>query len=247
MAKSRILIQGSSWTVGAYAKSSTPQSDDLVPGCLGDLLGDEYEVINLSMQDDFNLGMWSRLLNYSRHYDNYDKILICQNDPLRELSILRGDQDLLWRQQFNWTVDEIKDAQVDTITKLIHFFLDRYYSNLSKFHVPIYIIAGPTQVLPELTQRYSNLHAITPSWTEVLVPGFSGSLVETGVELEHAAELLMSLFPDNKMIIKQELIKYAICISDLLATWKDHPDLFAYHHPTALGNKLFYDHIKEFL
>ena len=243
MAKERILIQGSSWTVGAYVKSSTLNSDDLVPGSIAELLADDYDVVNISIRDDFNLGSWTRLKQHLDQDNNYSKILVCQNDPLRDLCILRND-DYAWRQQFGWTIDELFLKDIDSITKLIHFLLDKFYSNLNSTGIPTYVFAGPSQVVPDLMY---NLHPIIPSWTEVVVPGYTGSIIETSSELDYARELLMRLFPGNSKIIKTEFINYADRISTLIKTWQTQPELFAYHHPTARGNQLFYNHIRKSL
>ena len=242
MPRDRILIQGSSWTVGAYVKSSIPNSDKVISGGLADLLAADYEVVNISVGDDFNLGSWIRLEQHLKQDNDYSKILVCQNDPLKDLCVLRSS-DHAWRQQFEWTVDELFLNNINTVTKLVHFLLDKFYNKLNTIGIPTYVFAGPSQVVPEL--MYS-LHPITPSWTEVLVPGV-GSIIETSTELDYAVALLLRLFPENTQTIKQELIKYADMISNLISTWQSHPELFAYHHPTARGNQLFYNHIRKSL
>ena len=242
MAKERILIQGSSWTVGAYVKSSIPNSDDLVPGGIAELLAEEYDVVNISVRDDFNLGSWIRLKEHLQQDSNYSKIVVCQNDPLKDLCILRND-DHAWRSQFGWTIDELFLKDIDSITKLVNFLLDKFYSNLNSTGIPTYVFAGPSQVVPELMY---NLHPITPSWTEVLVSG-TGSIMETNSELDYAMALLLRLFPGNARIIKEEFINYADQISTLISTWGLQPELFAYHHPTVRGNQLFYNHIRKSL
>ena len=242
MAKERILIQGSSWTVGAYIKSSVPNSDDLVAGGLAELLAEDYDVVNISVRDDFNLGSWTRLEQHLAQDSNYSKILVRQNDPLRDLCILRST-DFHWRHQFGLAIEDIFLGDIDTVTKLIHFLLDKFYSKLSTTGIPTYVFAGPSQVLPELMQ---NLTPIQPSWTEVVVPG-AGSLIETSAELDYAVALLLRLFPGNARTIKQEFVDYADQISNLISTWQSHPELFAYHHPTARGNQLFYNHIRKSL
>lgn len=242
MSKDRILIQGSSWSVGAYVKSTTPNSDDLVAGGIAELLAEDYDVVNISVKDDFNLGSWTRLEQHLQQDNNYSKILVCQNDPLKDLSILRND-DLEWRQQFGWTVDDLFVNNINSITKLLHFLLDKFYSKLNTTGIPTYVFAGPSQVVPKLMY---NLHPIIPSWTEVVVPGI-GSIMETGSELNHAMTILLKLFPKNSTVIKQEFIDYADMINNLISTWQSHPDLFAYHHPTARGNQLFYNHLRKSL
>ena len=132
---------------------------------------------------------------------------------------------------------------IDSITKLVNFLLDKFYSNLNSTGIPTYVFAGPSQVVPELMY---NLHPITPSWTEVLVPG-TGSIMETNSELDYAMALLLRLFPGNARIIKEEFINYADQISTLISTWGLQPELFAYHHPTVRGNQLFYNHIRKSL
>lgn len=243
MAKKRILIQGSSWTVGAYIKSTIPNSDDLVPGGLAELLSNEYDVVNISVRDDFNLGSSLRLRDHLQQDSNYDKILVCQNDPLKDLCILRND-DHAWRQQFNWTIDELFLKNIDSITKLMHFLLDKFYSELASTGIPTYVFAGPSQVVPKLMY---DLHPIMPSWTETVVPEFTGAITETSSELDYAMMLLLRLFPGNAQTIKEEFVNYADQISNLITTWKTHPELFAYHHPTARGNQLFYNHIRKSL
>jgi len=240
MDRQRILIQGSSWSVGAWTKSSTPLSDDPAPGGIAELLGQIHDVTNISVGDDFNIGSWTRLEAHLQTQSNYDLIVICQNDPLRDLIILRSE-DSPWRRQFGWDIQDLVEQQIDSVGKLITFLLNLFYSKLATTGIPTVIFAGPSQVDVELAQQYG-LTAVVPSWTEVLVPG-AGSVLETGQELEYAVAQLMELFPDNRQLLKQELINYAGAIEKLLNTWKTNPDLFAYHHPTPRGNQLFYNYL----
>ena len=240
----RLLIQGSSWTVGAYEKSDTPMVDRLVPGGLAELLLQDYQVTNISVQDDFNLGSVSRLRDHLVSNRDYDRLLVCQNDPLRDLVVLCS-KDAGWAGQFDLTVEQIRDQQVDSIGKLIEFLLDKFYSGLAGFGLNTYVFAGPSLVYDELALKHG-INVIQPSWTSVLVPEFMPSVLETSSELLYAIQMLSELFPVQKNYIKQEMIQYADDISRLISVWGKHPEYFAYHHPTALGNELFFNHIRNY-
>jgi len=245
MDRKRLLIQGSSWTVSAYKKSSTHNIDERVAGGLAELLSAEYDVTNISVQDDFNLGCWARLQQHLKNNSNYDLILICQNDPLRDLSILRST-DAEWRDQFDLSVSQLLLGNVNSITKLIDFLLDKFYKNLSQLGIPVYIFAGPSIVNTKLAKLY-RLNTIEPEWTKALVPEGATSMLETSAELDYAHQLLINIFPEYQQEIKQEFVYYADSIAKMLRVWINNPDLFAYHHPTAHGNTAFFNIIKESL
>jgi hypothetical protein len=234
----KLLIQGSSWTVGAYERSSIHNSDSLVPGGIAELLATDFTVTNISVRDDFNLGSLLRLQAHLKTNSYYDKILICQNDPLRDLVVLRST-DHEWRKQFALTVDSIFLNKISTITKLIAFLLEQFYEGLGKLSIPVYVFAGPSCVNRSLAENHG-LHVIESSWTEVLVPGVK-STIETSAELDYAHQLLQKLFLGQSL--KYEFIEYADSINQLLSAWSDNKTLFAYHHPTALGNHLFYEYL----
>lgn len=244
MSKERILIQGSSWTVGAYVADPANHTDRLVPGGLAELLVADFDVTNISVQDDFNLGSCVRLVDHLQH-NSYDKILICQNDALKDLAILRNT-DVAWQKQFGWSIEELADKNINSIGKLIDFLLDKFYSHLGKISTPVYVFAGPSEVVPELAAGY-NLNLIEPGWTRGIVPNAPYSLIYSGLELDYALQLLMRLFPTQAQSLKEEFIVYADTISRVLTTWKKHKELFALEHPTALGNSLYYKIIKETL
>lgn len=243
--KSRLLIQGSSWTVGAYKPSDTPNSDDLVPGGLAELLSDQHEVTNISVGDDFNLGSVLRLREHLQTHGPYDKILICQNDPLRDLVVLRS-QDHTWNRLFGLSLDQIMFQKVNTISKLLMFLLDKFYAQLSQLSIPTVVFAGPSLVHVSLAQSHG-LQVIPQCWTQVLVPEFPGSYMETSAELDQASQMLQRVHRDQTVIIKRELCEYADQINLMLNTWRTHPELFAVHHPTALGNWKFYQYIKDLI
>ena len=243
MDRKRLLIQGSSWTVSAYKKSSTRNIDERVAGGLAELLSAECDVTNISVQDDFNLGCWARLQEHLKNNNNYDSILICQNDPLRDLSVLRST-DAEWRNQFDLSVSQLLLGNINSITKLIDFLLDKFYRNLSQLELPVYIFSGPSIINTRLAKQYG-LNIIEPEWTKALVPDGQTSMLETGAELDYAHELLINIFPEYQQEIKQEFVYYAECIRKMLNVWINNPNLFAYHHPTALGNTVFFNIIKE--
>lgn len=245
MDRKRLLIQGSSWTVSAYKKSSTRNTDECVAGGVAELLSAEYNVTNISVQDDFNLGCWARLQEHLDKNNNYNLLLVCQNDPLRDLSILRST-DAEWRNQFDLSVSQLLLGNVNSITKLVDFLLDKFYKNLSQLGIPVYVFAGPSIVNARLAKQHG-LNIIEPEWTKALVPDRASSMLETGAELDYAHQLLINIFPEYQQEIKQEFVYYADGIRKMLDTWRSSPDLFAYHHPTALGNKIFFNIIKESL
>ena len=208
--------------------------DELVSGGIAELLSERYWVTNISVKDDFNLGSSLRLREHLQTH-SYDKILVCQNDPLKDLGLLKAT-DLAWRSQFAFTIDQLVAQEVNTISKLVEFLLNLFYKEIADAGAT-HVFAGPTRVNTALAQQHG-LVVVDPSWTECLVPGAVTSVTES--YLDTAAELLLDLFPANSRIIKQEFIAYSDAMFRMFETWRQHPNLFAYHHPTALGNQIFY-------
>lgn len=243
--KPRLLIQGSSWTVGAYKPSTVPNSDDLVPGGLAELLSESYDVTNISVGDDFNLGSVHRLREHLTSGCEYDQLLICQNDPLKDLLVLRSS-DTQWSRNFKFGMDHLLLHKTKTISQLIEYLLNQFYKQIAALKLPTLLFAGPSQVLADLATSHG-LRVIEQSWTQILVPEFTGSYIETSSELVYAGDIVKRLFPESAQTVKTELCDYADQINDLLNTWKTHDSLFARHHPTALGNRKFYEHIRELI
>ena len=75
MSKERILLNGSSWTEGAYIKGDSPVSDILVPGGLPDLLAERYNVVNISTGGDYHMASILRMRNYLKDYKKFDRII----------------------------------------------------------------------------------------------------------------------------------------------------------------------------
>lgn len=241
MAKERLLIHGSSWTVGAYKKSSTYNIDELVSGGIAELLSADFDVTNTSVQDNMNFGIWLGLANCKE----YDKILVCQNDPLLDFGIWRNT-DSAWLQQFPYTPDELIQSGINSLSKLITFLVDRFYSKLSEIGKPIYLIGGPGVVDIALADKYG-LHVIGPDWITALVPVYTPVAIESSLELDYAMQWLSQTFPDQRNNLKQEFIELASLLDQKLALYKNNPDVFAYHHPTALGNFIYYQTVRKTL
>jgi len=237
--KPTLLIQGSSWTVGAYQKSQTPFCDELVPGGLGQLLSNHFNVTNISTQDDFNLGISWRLQEHLKT-NCYDKIIVCQNDALLDVDVLTSN-DKSWANNFNFKIDDLIQNNIDTIQKYISFSLNLFYSQLPD---NTYIFAGPSYVVSQLALQ-NNLHPIQPDWTKCLVPGHQPGYTYNCTKLMDVCNLLISLFPENKFNLKQEFLKFSDDIDLMINAWKRNPEYFAYFHPTALGNKIFFETIIE--
>lgn len=245
MAKQRLLIHGSSWTVGAYKKSSTPNSDTLVKGGLAELLSDDYDVTNISVQDNMNLGIWIGLREHLKHDSRYDKIIICQNDPLMDFGIWRNDDDG-WLSQFPYSKKDLVDGNIDSISKMICYFLTMFYGKVSETvgDIPTYIIGGPSRLNIGLMNKYG-LKSVGADWMQTLVPSYNPSYLESGTELDYATQWLIANFPQNEGKLKFEFIEFVEELNYKLEMYRGNPDLFAYHHPTAKGNALYYNIVKD--
>lgn len=245
MAKERLLIHGSSWSVGAYEKSPLHNSDIVVPGGIGELLKDYYAVTNISVQDNMNFGIWLGLCEHLKTTSHYDKILICQNDPSLDFGIWRNN-DNEWLSQFPYTQQEIIDNKIDSINGIIEFLLDRFYSKLGEVGIPVYIFAGSTKVNVGLAKKY-NLNVIEPDWMSVLVPTIEPSYIESGAELDYITQWLFKQYPTKQSAIKKEFVGLSDVLTEKLNAYKGNSALFAYHHPTTLGNELYFETIREAL
>ena len=240
----KLLIHGSSWTVGAYKKSSTPNSDEKVKGGLADQLAYDHDVTNISVQDNMNLGIWLGLQNHLKNNSGYDAIIICQNDPLMDFGVWRST-DEHWLEQFGYTKQDLIDGGVDSITKMIDYLLEQFYRRVADAvgDTPTIIIDGPSKLNVELLSKYGL--AYSDSWTTTLVESYEPTYLESSIELDYATQWLINTYPSKSRELKSEFIDYVDQIDEKIALYKEHPDMFAYHHPTVSGNKLFYRKIRE--
>lgn len=243
MAKERLLIHGSSWTVGAYKKSSTFNVDELVDGGISQLLSSYFDVTNISVQDNMNLGIWLGLREHLKT-NAYDKILVCQNDPMLDFAIWGNDDDG-WLAQFPYTLEELIEKNINTPLLLIEFLLERFYKCLGELGVPICIVGGPSKINKEIAEKYG-LTVIEPDWITALV-GNNPSYLESTSELSEMTVWLLRTFANNEVTIKEQFLELANNLNAKLDIYRDNPTLFAYHHPTALGNEIYYHKIKEAL
>ena len=233
----KLLIHGSSWTVGSYEKSDTHNSDRLVDGGVADFLGTQYDVTNISVQDNMNFGIWIGLVEHLKK-NSYNKILICQNDPSLDFAIWRNP-DTEWLKQFPYTKEELVDKNINTVTKLIDFLLNRFYESLGKMDIPVYIFGGPSVVNKQLAEQHG-LHVIEPDWITALV-GKNPTALESAYELDYMTQWLLNIFPENQAEIKLDFVEHATKLSDKLDLYKKNPNFFAYHHPTQVGNEIYYE------
>ena len=241
MDKPTLLIQGSSWTVGAYKKSTTVNCDELIPGGIAELLAEHFTVTNISVQDDFNLGSSWRLKEHLKT-NGYDKILICQNDALMDVNVLTTTSKD-WAAGFDFVLQELIDNNINTITQYVHYALNKYYSQLPP---GTYVFAGPSLVNDALAYN-NNLHPIQPDWTSAVIPGFVPSYIYNSTTLDTVTQLLLELFPSNATAIKQEFIQYWEDATRVTQAWQDNLDLFAYAHPSPLANKIYYKQLLQHL
>lgn len=240
----KLLIHGSSWTVGAYKKSSTPNSDEKVKGGLADQLAYDHDVTNISVQDNMNLGIWLGLRDHLKLKSDYDAIILCQNDPLMDFGIWRST-DAHWLDQFDYTKQDLIDSGADSIAKMIDYLLEKFYSRVAELvgDTPTIFIDGPSKLNEGLLSKYGLGHS--DSWTKTLVESFNPTYLESSIELDYATQWLINTYPTKSRELKMEFIDYVEQIDEKLALYKGNPDMFAYHHPTVSGNKLFYRKLRE--
>lgn len=241
MDKQSLLIQGSSWTVGAYQKSDVKSCDDLVPGGIGELASKYFNVTNISVQDDFNLGSSWRL-NEHLKTTSYDKIIICQNDALMDVDVLTCDNKE-WASNFDFTLFELKVNKINSIQKYIEYVLNKFYSQLPS---GTFVFAGPSMVINHLAVA-NKLVPIQPDWIKCLVPTYQSSFTYSHTKLITLLDILTDLFPENKFKLKEEFLLVNDDIDRMINTWKNNSEYFAYFHPTSLGNKIFFEQILKYL
>lgn len=227
--------------MGAYQKSSIQLCDDLVPGGIGELLSKYFDVTNISVQDDFNLGSSWRLKEHLKT-NSYDKILICQNDALMDVDVLICENKE-WANSFDFTLLELKDNQIDSIQKYIEYVLNKFYSQLP---TKTFVFAGPSTVVDHLAVA-NKLIPIQPDWIKCLIPAYQSSFTYSHAKLITLLDILIDLFPNKKVKLKEEFLLVNDSIDSMITTWQNNPEYFAYFHPTSLGNKIFFEKLVTYL
>lgn len=242
----KIMMVGSSWSVGSWAKSDQPFIDECVgPGIVG-YLGEHYSVSNFSQRDSFNYGCEEQAeLN---GYQDYDLILACQNDVFKDLAYDSDDRGWKKIKTFPETAPVsatafIRDG-VEDLEDLRIWLLNRFYKKMASFGKPVIVYAGAGLVDTNLATNYG-LGVVQPDWCKLLVPSFNSSYVESNHYLGQATELMLDLVPANAVAIKEQCLGYAEQINERLSMYRAYPKYFAYHHPTELGNKLMAEHLLE--
>lgn len=234
----KVMLTGSSWTVGAWKKSNIPYSDDLDYPGVPELLKQFHDVTNVSEPAAFNIGIYNTARD--KNPEDYDIILACQNDVLKDFSWKHG-QNTDWRQFLELPDTDPINGKVlvsqgiSDLHKLIGWLLNEFYRKLSSLNKPVILFAGPSKLDNELA-RYYGIHPIQPDWCSLLVPEYQPSFVESKMYLGWATELLMHLFPTNKTKIKEQCLELLDQVNARLNLYKSYPEFFAYHHPTVQGN-----------
>lgn len=244
----KIMMVGSSWSVGSWTKSSEPFIDTCVgPGIAG-YLSKIYEVSNFSQRDSFNYGCEEQaLLN---GYQDYDLILACQNDVFKDLAY--DSDETGWRKIKKFSVNQPISAEafirdgVEDLEDLRVWLLNRFYKNMASYGKPVVIYAGAGLVDDAIATKYG-IKTVQPDWCKLLVPTFSSSYVESNYYLGQATELMLDLVPGNRVRIQEQCLEFAEQINIRLNLYKQYPEFFAYHHPTELGNKIMADHLMSYL
>ena len=240
----KIMMVGSSWSVGSWAKSNEPFIDTCVgPGIAG-YLSQYFEVANFSQRDSFNYGCEEQaLLN---GYQDYDLILACQNDVFKDLAYDSDESG--WRKIKKFSTSHPVSAEafirdgVEDLDDLRVWLLNRFYKNMASYGKPVVVYAGAGLVDDTIAQKYG-VKTVQPDWCKLLVPEFNSSYVESNYYLGQATELMMDLVPGNRKTIQQQCLEYADQINERLSLYKKYPEFFAYHHPTELGNRRMAEHL----
>lgn len=234
----KIMMVGSSWSVGSWAKSSEQNIDTCIDTGIAGLLGKYHNVDNYSQRDSFNYGCEEQAaLN---GYQNYDLILACQNDVFKDLAY---DSDPTgWRKIKTFDTTRPVSAEafirdgVEDLEDLRVWLLSRFYRTMASYGKPVMVYAGAGLVDSSLATKYG-VHPVQPDWCKLLVPEYKSSYVESNHYLGWATELMLDLVPGNRQRIQEQCLAFADEINARLELYRSNPDLFAYHHPTVLGNR----------
>lgn len=235
MDKPKLLINGSSWTVGAYQKSQLGSYDELVPGGIEELLEKYFDVTNISVQDDFNLGTSYRLNEHLKN-NSYDKIIVCQNDALMDVNVLTTSNKE-WAANFKFCIEELITNNIDTIENYIKYTLNKFYSQLPE---KTYVFAGPSLVIDHLALA-NKIIPVQPDWVKALIPSYHSSFTYNHLMLISVLDLMLDIYPKNKKKLKEEFLEITNSIDRMINTWNSNPDYFANFHPTSLGNKVYFE------
>ncbi len=244
----KIMMVGSSWSVGSWAKSDQPFIDECVgPGVAG-YLGEQYSISNFSQRDSFNYGCEEQaVLN---GYQDYDLILACQNDVFKDLAYDSDETGWTKIKTFNETHPVsakafIRDG-VEDLEDLRVWLLNRFYKKMASFGKPVIVFAGAGLVDTDLAEK-QGLMVVQPDWCKLLVPSFESSYVESNHYLGWATELMLDLVPGNRTNILKQCLEFAGQIDRRLSLYKNYPEFFAYHHPTEYSNQLMAKHLLGYI
>jgi hypothetical protein len=245
------MLVGSSWTVGAWKRSETKNADDPDSPSFVDHLSEFYDITNFSQPAAFNSGIYQ--LAKSNNPQNFDVILVCQNDVLSDFMGFRSAPFNNFAKDFvdNPITDPISASalvrdNVDNFDKLFKWLLEQFYKSLSELGKPIVLFAGPSKIDIELANKY-NIKSVELDWCKLLVPTFESSYVENHMYLGWASELLLKYFPHNRQQIMEQFLMLSNQVDSRLKLYQDNQTLFSYHHPTVIGHKPMADLLNQTL
>jgi len=182
----KVLLTGDSWGVGVFSGTGdsygpTGQGVQTVLENLG------YEVTNISKGGGSNWLMMDRL---DGRWDNTGRCLFGTNDAqikfnLKEIDYIvffqtdifrerhyygkqyPTDQDTRWKILEQAFVDSLQKYQ--SLETVIDDYFAKLYTKLNSYNKPVLCIGGWSQLHPSIV-NYSNLTAVVPSASKLLIP-----------------------------------------------------------------------------
>jgi len=252
----KVLLTGDSWGVGVFSGTGdsygpTGQGVQTVLENLG------YEVTNISKGGGSNWLMMDRL---DGHWDNTGRCILGAGDPqikfnLKEINYIvffqtdifrerhyygkqyPTDQDTRWKILEQAFVDSLQKYQ--TLEAVIDDYFAKLYTKLNSYDKPVLCIGGWSQLHPSIA-NYSNLTAVVPSASKLLIPELAEDCYISD------PEWYTQLANDSKFMakfgseFKQMTVINAKKLEFIYSNWHEV-------HPSMLGYEVLAKNIQKYL
>ncbi|MDA9373843.1 hypothetical protein N9R43_00455 [bacterium] len=220
------IYSGNSWAVRSFETTDGTETDFTN-------LALEWQIpyLDMAVKSQNNQQAIDRLERLQPHKINIPIIFVV-SEPLMDVETT--------------VLNTKKQGKEFLLTNSIHDFrntlLQISLNQLNQLGVPVGLIGGHSDIMPEQITGYENISIIDSQWQQFLSDRSTNKIINGwGADIAKRIERnphLINITPTTHLVDT---------ISKQFVAWKEieHHNLFTYCHPSRLGNELYAAHIKD--